>query len=179
MSLTADFVIVGGGVIGCAIASELSESGASVILVERGDIAGESSSAAAGLLVPLHAAQGSARSPLLDFFLESTRRYSALVPELERRSGLQLEFEERGSYRVAVGDEEGQRLRSDFRDWEALGSLRVEWLQYSYAPTRGCRGSPQGTQQEPRRRSERPPFHHRAQPRWQHRALCAQGGEVT
>jgi glycine oxidase len=72
MSLTTDFVIVGGGVIGCAIASELSASGTRVILVERGDIASESSSAAAGLLVPLHAAHGSTPTLLLDFFLQST-----------------------------------------------------------------------------------------------------------
>ena len=44
------------------------------------------------------------------------RLFPDLVLELEESTGLQLEFEERGSYRIAVGEEEGERLRCDFRD---------------------------------------------------------------
>lgn len=51
--LIPDFLIVGGGVIGCATAMELAVAGARVTLLERGSLGGESSWAGAGLLYPL------------------------------------------------------------------------------------------------------------------------------
>lgn len=48
-----DFLIVGGGVIGCATALELATAGVRVALLERGQVGGESSWAGAGLLYPL------------------------------------------------------------------------------------------------------------------------------
>lgn len=51
--LIPDFLIVGGGVIGCATALELAKAGARVTLLERGRLGEESSWAGAGLLYPL------------------------------------------------------------------------------------------------------------------------------
>ncbi len=51
--LTPDFLIIGGGVVGCAAALELATAGARVTLLERGQLGGESSWAGAGLLYPL------------------------------------------------------------------------------------------------------------------------------
>ena len=48
-----DFLIIGGGVIGCATALELATAGARVTLLEQGSLGGESSWAGAGLLYPL------------------------------------------------------------------------------------------------------------------------------
>ena len=48
--LHAETIVVGGGVIGCAIAYELASRGEEVILIERSRIASETSSAAAGML---------------------------------------------------------------------------------------------------------------------------------
>ena len=44
-------VIAGGGVIGCAIAYYLQTSGASVVLLERGQIGGEASVPPPGMLI--------------------------------------------------------------------------------------------------------------------------------
>jgi glycine oxidase len=44
-----DVLVIGGGVIGCAIARELAGT-RTVLLVDRGPIGGEASSAAAGVL---------------------------------------------------------------------------------------------------------------------------------
>lgn len=51
--MVRDVCIVGGGVVGCALALELSNAGARVALVERGRLGTESSWAGAGLLMPL------------------------------------------------------------------------------------------------------------------------------
>ena len=52
MEPSPDFVIVGGGVIGCGIAHRLASEGASVTVIERSRVAAESSGAAAGILAP-------------------------------------------------------------------------------------------------------------------------------
>lgn len=50
MRPTADVVVVGGGIIGCATARELAAAGLSVVLVERGEIAAAASGRNHGLL---------------------------------------------------------------------------------------------------------------------------------
>ncbi|WP_069805902.1 NAD(P)/FAD-dependent oxidoreductase [Thermogemmatispora onikobensis] len=51
--ITTDVLIIGGGVIGCAIAYELSRERISVTLVDRGPIGGGTSRVASGLLAPI------------------------------------------------------------------------------------------------------------------------------
>ncbi|MGQ8873110.1 glycine oxidase ThiO [Paenibacillus sp. TSA_86.1] len=46
----AETIVVGGGIVGCAIAFELASRGQEVLLVEQSEIAGGTSSAAAGML---------------------------------------------------------------------------------------------------------------------------------
>ena len=46
----ADVIILGGGIIGCALAEELARRGQRVIVVERGSVGSEASGAAAGIL---------------------------------------------------------------------------------------------------------------------------------
>ncbi|HKQ96487.1 MAG TPA: FAD-dependent oxidoreductase, partial [Candidatus Polarisedimenticolia bacterium] len=50
MTRAADVLVVGGGVIGLAIAREVARAGASVMLLERSAVGGEASGASAGML---------------------------------------------------------------------------------------------------------------------------------
>lgn len=98
MQLTTDVVVIGGGVIGCAIAYYLSKQGIDVTVLERGEIGGEASGAAAGifsLLKPL--AKIDAYNRLL---LASRALFPLLMVELEAVSGINPEFEQISTLRT-------------------------------------------------------------------------------
>src|SRR4029453_1336733 len=71
-SRTADVVVVGGGLVGCAVARELARRGLHPALVERGELAGEASRAAAGMVAPQAESEGP--GPLLRPGVEGRRR---------------------------------------------------------------------------------------------------------
>jgi len=96
---TADVVIAGAGIIGLAVAIELRRAGgASVIVLDRGEPGREASSAAAGMLVTADPDTSSALKPLAD---ASAAMYPSFVEELELRSGIKANLENRGALYVA------------------------------------------------------------------------------
>lgn len=118
-----DVVVVGGGVIGCAIAFTLARERLGVTLLEADDVASGASGAAAGMLAPLSEAAGP--GPLQRLGLASLALFPDLVAELRERSGIDAEFERSGCLRVAFSEEEASHLRARDR---ALPSLDLEWL---------------------------------------------------
>lgn len=125
METTTDVVIVGGGVIGCAIAYFLRKLGVTVTVLERGEIGAEASSAAAGLLAPLGSLSGP--GPYADLMLASWRMFPTLVPELEKMSGVHIEYEQTGVLRVALNAKSSDNLRKRMHAWELLG-IQMQWL---------------------------------------------------
>ena len=98
MKTTTDVVIIGGGVIGCAIAYFLRKMQVEVTLLERGELGGQASGAAAGLLAPLGPLSGP--GPFADLVLAGFSSLILLVPELEESSGIQLGYEQTGALRI-------------------------------------------------------------------------------
>lgn len=84
MTSTSDIVIIGGGLIGLAIAIELKRQGASVTVLER-DRQQAAGYAAAGMLAPQ--AEALPPGPLLDLCLWSRDQYAEWVSKLENLSG--------------------------------------------------------------------------------------------
>jgi glycine oxidase len=80
-----DAVVVGGGIIGCAIALRLAQARLKVVVLERGEFGGEASSAAAGMIAPQFEMTG-----FNDFFqlcAASRDLYPTFVGELEDLNG--------------------------------------------------------------------------------------------
>ena len=102
----AEIVIAGGGVIGLATALELLKRDRDVLIVERSRPGAGASAVAAGLLAPTAEAD-LAEPRLIDFALDSLRRYPAFVAEIERISGRRCELRDQGSLWPAftAGDE--------------------------------------------------------------------------
>ncbi len=125
MQSSKDVVIIGGGVIGCAIAYYLRKAGVEVTVVDKGEIGAEASSAAAGLLAPLGSLSGP--GPLADLLLASWSIFPVLVSELKQASGMRLEYEQNGSLRVARNQNNIANLRKRMNAWKPLG-LEMLWF---------------------------------------------------
>jgi glycine oxidase len=122
----ADVVIVGGGVIGCALARELAGRGAGVTVVEKGEPGEEASFAAAGLLAPQ--AENLAPGPLLDLALESRGLYPGWTADLTQETGIDVGYRRCGILRCALpGDPRpGEREPFDEFAWQLSAGLPVE-----------------------------------------------------
>jgi len=125
MARTADILVVGGGVIGCAIAYELAKAGLAVTLVERGTPGCEASSAGAGMLAPQ--AESSAASPRLGLGLASKALYADLALELRERIGLDIEYETGGNLHCFL-DEGDEAVGRAACAWQREAGLKAELL---------------------------------------------------
>jgi len=118
----ADAVVVGGGVIGAAVAWSLARGGASVLLVERDEIGAHASRAAAGMLAPISESLGG--GALFELGCESLARLEADVEELRALSGIDPELVRSGVLRVAR-EPEAAELRAQA---ERLAAAGCAWL---------------------------------------------------
>ena len=103
-----DLAIVGGGLIGCSIAFELSKENLRIIVLDRQQPGQESSWAAAGMLSPApHSPQDILLVPLAK---ESLRLYSEFVREIEECSGAPVGYARRSAFHIFFGsDGEAER----------------------------------------------------------------------
>lgn len=123
-------MVVGGGVIGCAVAFALAREGLSVVLVERDRVGAHASSAAAGMLAPI--AESLGEGPLGEAGVRSLELFPAVVDEARALSGIDPQLTRTGLLRVASpADVARLRLRA-----EALARFDCEWLDAEQARKR-------------------------------------------
>lgn len=103
-------VIVGAGVIGCAIAYALACAGITrIVVIDSGQPGGEASNAAAGVL-----AVASSRAPrgvLFELRRASAALFPAWVAGLENETGIDVGYRAHGLLELAFSDTEAQTLR--------------------------------------------------------------------
>src|SRR5699024_4326416 len=103
-------IIVGGGVIGAAIAYQLSKRGYKVLLLEESQIGAEASSAAAGMLGVQ--VEFTKKSSLFQFAKESRALFPELSKELAEMSGVDIQFKEKGAYKLVYNEKEYEELQA-------------------------------------------------------------------
>jgi glycine oxidase len=103
-----DVLVVGGGIIGFAIARELARGGRRVELLERLSAGAEASLAAAGMLAPL--AEAPEASPFFEACRDSRDLWAAWVPALEAESDLSIDYNTEGALVIAADPWEQEAL---------------------------------------------------------------------
>ncbi len=117
----ADVLIIGGGIIGLLTARALHQGGASVCIVERGELGGESSWAGGGIVSPLYPWRyDDAVNRLAE---KSKQLYPDLCRQLQEESGVDSELTHSGL--LIVHDDERQQAL----DWARRYAVQCEHLE--------------------------------------------------
>ena len=122
---TADVILVGGGVMGCACALALAAENASVLVLERSVPGAEASSAAAGIL----GAQSESHQPGPFFQLAERSRasYEGWTSRLREVTGIDVGYRRSGVLHVVFDDPAREKLAADTA-WQVEAGLELEML---------------------------------------------------
>jgi sarcosine oxidase subunit beta len=118
MPIKSDIVIIGGGVMGCAIAYNLAKAGLKPVVIEKSDIGGEASGSNGGGV--RQSARNLKEMPLA---MESVQIYDQLHEEL----GMDVEYVREGNLRLCTTDEELEAMRRAVKNQKEVG-LHLEML---------------------------------------------------
>ena len=125
-SQNTDVLIIGGGVIGLAIARELHKKGIKrITLLEKGRAGQESSWAAAGMLGPQ--AEANEDGAFFDMTVESRASYLDFAAELFDETGVDIELDRAGTLYLAFTDEDVSVVHKRLK-WQRKAGLAVEHL---------------------------------------------------
>ena len=109
MAAPSDIVVIGAGIVGCAVAFELARRGASVQIVDDRPAGMGATQASAGVLAPyIEASEG---SPLLDLTVRSLDLFDAFIARVTSASGDPVTYRRGGTLDVATQDQTMRRFQ--------------------------------------------------------------------
>jgi glycine oxidase len=115
----SDLVVVGAGIIGCAVAYELARRGASVQIVDDRPAGMGATQASAGVLAPyIEAREG---HPLLDLAERSLGLFDTFVARATTVSGVSVTYRRSGTFDVATEDHTLQQFEATAQMLERRG----------------------------------------------------------
>ena len=120
-----DLLVVGGGIIGLAVAWRSAQRGLGVTVVDPAP-GGGAAQVAAGMLAPVTELQYGEEA-LLELGLASNARYARFAAELEEASGLSTGYRACGTLAVALDSDDREELRELHAFHQRLG-LASHWL---------------------------------------------------
>jgi glycine oxidase len=123
-------ILVGGGIIGCAIAYFLAKGGVRPLVLERGEIGAEASSGAAGMLTAQ--AHTDAPDALFELKLASRDLYPSLVAEVQERADVDVEYRSIGHLVPVLTATEAAAVRRRIA-WQQARGLSARWLDAAEA----------------------------------------------
>lgn len=118
--IRAEITIIGGGVMGSALARELARSGRDVLVLEKAVPGAEASSAAAGILGAQAEAEGP--GPFLDLCLKSRELFPAFSAALKDETGVDTGFRRSGLLKTAF-DAEDEDWLNGIAAWQIRAGL--------------------------------------------------------
>jgi glycine oxidase len=122
-----DVIVVGAGIIGCAIGRELARRGARVRIFETRRIGAGATYASAGVLAPYIEAHD--RGRLFDLTLRSLAMYDQFVADVSAEAGIGVEYRRCGTLEVATDAASRDRLRETV----IRGETVRQWLDAAAA----------------------------------------------
>jgi glycine oxidase len=116
-------IVVGSGIIGCAVARELAVRGVGCTVIDDRPVGGGATRASAGMLAPY--VEAHERGPLLDLAVRSLDLYDDWIAAVRRESAIDIEYRKIGTLEVALDPAHAANLKRR----AAPGGVRMEWLE--------------------------------------------------
>jgi glycine oxidase len=130
-------IVVGSGIIGCAIARELAVRGVACTVFDDRPVAGGATQASAGMLAPY--VEAHAGGPLLELGLRSLDLYQTWIAAVRDESGVEIEYGMIGTLEVALTADRAAELRRDGRHYG--GWLEPADVAHTYPQLRETAGA--------------------------------------
>lgn len=109
MSSPLHVIVVGGGIVGCAVAYELAQRGASVQVVDARAIGMGATQASAGILAPYK--EAAEDSPLFELTVRSLSLYDEFIQRVASDSGMTIAYRRSGTLDVAPDEPSMRELQ--------------------------------------------------------------------
>ena len=106
----SDIIVIGAGIVGCAVAEELARRGASVEIVDERPVGMGATQASAGVLAPYIEARED--SPLLDLTVRSLDLFDEFIARVSADSGIAIPYRRTGTIDIATSDAELRALEA-------------------------------------------------------------------
>ena len=121
-----DVIVVGGGIVGCLTAYLLARQGLKVTVMEADSVASHASGFAFGGMSALEGA--GVPEPLLQFSVWSLRQHQPLAAELKEASGVDNQFQETASLKLAFDDTSVFEYKERLSWQKQVDGFKVQWL---------------------------------------------------
>jgi glycine oxidase len=123
-----DVVVIGAGIIGCAVARELAWRGAKTIVLEARTVGAGATQASAGVLAPY--IEAPADGPLHALTVQSLSLYDEFISSVSRQSTVPIEYRRCGTLEVAHDQKAAQQLKT-LAEWVGSKGVDARWLDSS------------------------------------------------
>lgn len=122
----ADVAVVGGGIVGCAVALAARRRGLTAAVLERGRICGQASSAAGGLICAQYDADRD--TPLFRLRLDGRNAFPEFAQLLEELSGLHVGYSNGPTFGLARTHQQRRQLL-DRVAWQQKAGLHAQFVE--------------------------------------------------
>jgi glycine oxidase len=121
-----DAIVVGAGIIGCAVARQLSRRGMRTLVLEARTVGAGATQASAGVLAPYIEAPG--EGALQALTVRSLAMYDDFIQAVQREAGTEVEYRRCGTLEVA-GDEMSAARLIALGEWTRSVGSDARWIE--------------------------------------------------